>query len=445
MRFNILGASLLAAILVACSDISSGVTVDVRVEGSGVNAPAKLEFADTTYVASLNMRGSGSFELNGGEGYGVLDYNGCRLPVYVGNDDFTISLLVNGSSMRPSFSGKGGKLNYYMSNTRRATPDYDLEEREYMTQLKKNLATAEQRLAEMNFDEKFSELERVRIRYDYLGTLPGYPVYHSMQTGHNDTLSDEYYKELYSLLQGDEKWLELREFRNALQVAVNRIALKGTNRTDTSAFIISQLEIIKHSITSPKVASYVASAMAVRYINDRGIDELSHYESLCNALITEQSDKVEYQNALAKWQKIAKGVQAPDFAGLTSKGGLPIKWERMKGKSVYILCWLAASDASIDEVRALQKYIKKYAKTPIEFVMIAGDGSAQYWDKVLEKNRFAGTQVLAASNRDFLDAMSVQLFPRAILVDSDGKIISAVAPLPSSPKLPSLLDELAAK
>ncbi len=443
MRFKILGASLLAVCLAACSDISSGVTVDVRVEGSGVNAPAKLEFADTTYVVTLDARGSGSFELNGGEGYGVLDYNGCRIPVCIGNDDFTISLFVNGSSLRPSFSGKGAKLNYYMSNTRRSTPSYELEEKEYIKQLKTNLAAAEKSLEEMNFDEQFTELERVRIRYDYLGTLPGYPVYHSMQTGHNDTLSDEYYNELYSLLQGNEKWLQLREYRNALLVAVNRIALKGVNRTDTSAFLISQLKTIEQCINNAKVASFVAAEMATRYINDRGIDELARYKSLCNSLITQKADKEKFDSAVSTWSKIAVGAPAPEFGGLTSKGGLPLSWDRFKGKSVYLLCWLAASDASVAEVKALQKYIKSYSKAPIEFVMLAGDGSAQYWDKVIANNKFKGMQVLAASNREFLNAMSVQLFPRAILVDADGKIISSVAPLPSSPKLPAILDNLA--
>lgn len=442
MKFNIIGASLLVAGLVACSDISSGVTVDIRVEGNGVNVPAKLGFADTTYVATLDSKGSGAFEVERDKGYCVLDYNGCRLPLYVDNDDFTVSLLIKGSSMRPSFSGKGAKLNYYMSNTRRTTPSYNLEEQEFVSQIKSNLAAAEQRLADMNFDKEFTETERVRVRYDYLGSLPGYPVYHSMQTGHNDTLSDAYYNELYSMLQGKEEWLKLNEFRNALQVAVNRIALRGVTRTDTSTFLISQLQTIKQHIDNPKVASYVASAMAVRYINDRGIDELSHYESLCNELITESNDKHLLNQAVAKWQKIAKGMQAPDFAGLTAINGMPISWERFNGKSVYILCWLAASDASVSEVKALQNYIKSYAKKPIEFVMIAGDGSAQYWSKVLEEKQFKGLQVLAASNRDFLDAMNVQLFPRAIVVGTDGKIISPIAPLPSSANFKTMLNEL---
>ena len=91
-------------------------------------------------------------------------------------------------------------------------------------------------------------------------------------------------------------------------------------------------------------------------------------------------------------------------------------------------------------MKILQSVIKSYAKAPVEFVSIAGDGSAQYWDKVIANNRFKGVQSLAGANRDFLNAMSVQLFPRAILIGPDGKIVAPVAPLPGSPKLRELLD-----
>ena len=441
MKIKILLASLLAIMLVACSDLSSGVSVKIRLEGESVRVPARLEVKDTTYVIELSSRGSGEFNLQGNEGYAILEYNACLLPLYIDDKDFTVSLFVKGNSMRPSFSGKGAKKNFYMSNSRRVTPSYELEEAEYIAQLKSNMENAVSRLELMNFDEKFTEMERVRIRYDYMGTLPGYPVYHSMQTSHNDTLSDSYYGELVALLQGGgAEYLGMSEYRNALMVAVNRMALRGVSRTDTSAFLVAQLELIKSNIADRKVASKIASAMAIRFIEDRGIDGLSEYEPLCNILITEETDKSEFDQAVAKWQVIAKGCDAPNFGGLTDKSGKPLDLKNYTGKYVYVLCWLAASDASLEQMKILQSVIKSYAKAPVEFVSIAGDGSAQYWDKVIANNRFKGVQSLAGANRDFLNAMSVQLFPRAILIGPDGKIVAPVAPLPGSPKLRELLD-----
>ena len=441
MKIKILFASLLAIMLVACSDLSSGVTVKIRLEGESVRVPAKLEVNDTTYVVELNSRGSGEFHLQGNEGYAILDYNACLLPLYIDDDDFTVSLFVKGNSMRPSFSGKGAKKNFYMSNSRRVTPSYELEESDFIAQLKGNMAKAEERLDEMNFDKEFATIEKARIRYDYLGTLPGYPVYHSMQTSHNDSLSEEYYSELQGLLQGGRaEYLGMPEFKNALMVAVNRMALRGISRTDTSAFLVAQLELIKSNIADQKVASKIASAMAIRYIEDRGIDGLIDYEPLCDALITDETDKSEFDQAVAKWQVITKGCDAPGFGGLTDKNGKPLELKNYAGKYVYVLCWLAASDSSLEQMKSLQSVIKRYSKEPIAFISIAGDGSAQYWDKVVANNKFKGVQSLAGANREFLNAMSVLLFPRAILIGPDGKIVAPVAPLPSSPKLGELLD-----
>lgn len=440
MRLNILGISLLALLFGACSDFSSGVSVKVRLEGDGMNVPVKLEFPDTVYTASLNGRGEGEFALRGNEGYGVLDYNNCIIPVYINNDDFTISLLVDGNSIRPAFSGKGAKLNFYMSNAKRKTPAYDLEEAQYLAQLKENLAKAESGLEKMGFSEEFAALERVRLRYDYLGTLPGYPVYHSMMTGDDDTLSDAYYNELYSLLDGNAEWLKLREYPLALMTAVNRIALKGIDRVDTSAFVVSQLQIIDKNIKDRAVASKVAASLIVRYMNDRGIDDIQDYQSLLTSLVVCEDDIKAVNEEKSSWEKIAKGAVAPDFAGLTPVSGNEFTWERYKGKYVYILCWLAGSETSFQEAKTMQTLIKKYAKQPVEFITIAGDGSAQHWRKIVESRKYLGENSVALDNRVFLDAMNVQLYPRAILVGPDGKIVKAIAPLPSNPKIVELLD-----
>ncbi len=442
MKIRLMFISLLAVCMAACSDISSGVTVGVRLEGEAMMAPVTIEFRDTTYAVKLDSRGRGEVKMQGNEGFGSLVYNGTVLPLYVDDKDFTVALFVRGNSMRPSFTGKGAKQNFYMSNARRELPAYELEETEFIEQLKSALEKAESRLDEQGFDLDFENLERVRLRYNYMGALPGYPVYHSMITKHDDTLSDAYYNELYALLDGNKEWLELQEYQNALMVAVNRIALRGIRRTDTSDFIIRQLQVIKEGIKDSDVASRVASAMAVRYINDRGIDDLGDYQSLLETLVVVPADRKSLDNAKSHWKTISKGCKVPSFGGLVTIKDKELKWEDYKGKYVYLLCWLAASEASVEEMKALQSLIKEYDDDSVEFIAIAGDGSQQYWNKVIVKNRFGGTQAIAASNRSFLEAMSVQLYPRAIVVDGEGKIASAVAPLPGSNSVRPFLNAL---
>ena len=99
MKIKILIVSLLAFMSIACSDLSSGVSVKIRLEGEAIRVPAKLEVSDTTYTVELDSRGNGEFQLNGNEGYALLDYNGCILPLYIENKDFTVSLFVKGNSL----------------------------------------------------------------------------------------------------------------------------------------------------------------------------------------------------------------------------------------------------------------------------------------------------------------------------------------------------------
>ena len=97
----------------ACNFWNRGVVVEVRLEGEAVPVDSlKLVMRDSVYVVPMDDLGRGKVTVEKGAGHGKLHYMNCAVPVYVGKDDFQAVLNVCNGRLKPSFSGKGTRINY---------------------------------------------------------------------------------------------------------------------------------------------------------------------------------------------------------------------------------------------------------------------------------------------------------------------------------------------
>jgi thioredoxin-related protein len=82
----------------------------------------------------------------------------------------------------------------------------------------------------------------------------------------------------------------------------------------------------------------------------------------------------------------------------------------------------------------------------IAFVSISVDRLKDYdkWKKMVHDKAMKGHQLFADKswNSDFVQAYQIKGIPTFILIDKDGKIISASAKRPSNPELKKQLEEL---
>ena len=89
---------------------------------------------------------------------------------------------------------------------------------------------------------------------------------------------------------------------------------------------------------------------------------------------------------------------------------------------------------------------KKYYGKNIEFVSISIDDKKDYetWKKFVSDNQLGGVQLYAdnAWESQFVKDYVIDGIPRFILLDTEGKIVSADAPRPSDEKLIELFNEL---
>jgi hypothetical protein len=102
----------------------------------------------------------------------------------------------------------------------------------------------------------------------------------------------------------------------------------------------------------------------------------------------------------------------------------------------------------------LKKLEKQYHGKNIQFVSLSIDDDKTHngsWDKaredwkaMIKDKELGGIQVFAPNGwkSDFVTAFKVNGIPRFIMIDPEGKIVSADSPRPSSPKLVELFNEL---
>lgn len=94
------------------------------------------------------------------------------------------------------------------------------------------------------------------------------------------------------------------------------------------------------------------------------------------------------------------------------------------------------------ELPALKELEEKYAGKDIHFVSLSCDKNKKAWENMVTKDQLKGIQLHMGTDRTFMDAYLINGIPRFILLDRDGKIISANMTRPSDPKTAEKFNEL---
>jgi thiol-disulfide isomerase/thioredoxin len=155
---------------------------------------------------------------------------------------------------------------------------------------------------------------------------------------------------------------------------------------------------------------------------------------------------------LALKRELPEGAVSPSFEDYENFNGETTSLKDLEGKYVYLDIWATWCGPCIAEIPSLKKLEKEYHDKNISFVSISIDdakrhgGSAEMahesWKKMVGEEELGGIQLFAPNGweSDFIKAYQIYGIPRFILVDPEGKIVSASAPRPSSEQLIKLFD-----
>lgn len=133
---------------------------------------------------------------------------------------------------------------------------------------------------------------------------------------------------------------------------------------------------------------------------------------------------------------ISAGKVSPEFSFKNTKDEV-INLKDLRGKYVYINFWTTWSTPSNEELPYFNELTEEFGKN-ITFVNISVDyqKDIKKWKQFVKDQQLKGIQLIANNNwqSDFIKAFDVVKIPRSILIDKDGKIITAFGAKPSQSK-----------
>ncbi len=151
-------------------------------------------------------------------------------------------------------------------------------------------------------------------------------------------------------------------------------------------------------------------------------------------------------------RQLPEGMESPVFNDYENFNGERTSMSDLRGKYVYVDIWATWCGPCKVEIPYLKSLEKKYEDSNIAFVSISVDSAKrsgswekarEKWKKMVDEESMGGVQLFAPEgpkSKFVEDYINIGI-PRFILIDPEGKIVSAVAPRPSSDELIKLFED----
>lgn len=296
--------------------------------------------------------------------------------------------------------------------------------------------TTEERRGQLNSldaSSEFKMLEEMRLKLDQLNTILSMPVYGSFKgywdyteakkvevlSGAKDVLN-----EVSVGLMKDE-YMKHPNFRDMLHGLVNAdlkavgifADLKFTpfmSEYDEMGAFVTQLELNGLSNEMQRQANDFLAA-----------NHSAEYKGMVQQKLEEYSALLPGEPAFDVLFKSALGAEKPlsEFAG----------------QLTYVDLWATWCGPCIAELPAFEQLQEDYKDKPINFVPVSIDTDLEAWQKYLETHDLPKDHEYVINRLDLSDYKVITI-PRYLLLDSEFKIISVFAPVPSDPEIRRLID-----
>ncbi len=200
-------------------------------------------------------------------------------------------------------------------------------------------------------------------------------------------------------------------------------------------------------------ASYRSEFLAILNENDLTDSAQVHH------FVTEVDDfisrfRVRVQSRVNVTNELVAGDPSPSFVNYENLAGGFSSLSDFRGKYVYIDFWTTWCGPCLKEFPRLKELESEYAGRNIEFLYLSIESPQEHgndagkardaWITFVEEHNMGGVHVRAdrGFDSDFLKDYKIEFIPRYVLIDPEGKIVSADAPRPSNPQLVALFEEL---
>ena len=447
LRLSFIVVSLL--VFISCNRFS-GTEIRLHVKDVTGDDKPKIVTSDSVYQVALDSTGIAIFMLPEGQepGYATLQYKEAFLLLYVEpGKGFDIELEVDGEGVISHFTGKGAKKNGYLNRDafqdQHFLPDFKMSEAEFIISLGAYEAEFNTVLDSMGFDARFNEIEKKRLYYlahCYLPTYLGAHVYMSGDMTYRP--SEDYYNKLKEIVREDESLLDNFIYQKVLIEAIGAICSRGLEGDDENfVFLKRQLDFVDKKFTNPTIISYLVDVFISYYVESFGIEHLDKIAPVYDTKVIDPKKKAAFEKLCENWRKITVGQASCDFKYLDIDGK-EVSLGDLAGKYIYIDIWATWCAPCCAELPHLAELEHRFAKKNICFVSISCDQNKKAWEKMVKEKKLGGIQLHFGGDRTFMNAYAVSGIPRFILLDREGRILSADMTRPSSPETLKTLNAL---
>jgi len=404
---------------------------------------------ETGYTKTITVNEDGSFSdtLNIPETGMYSFYDGRESAVFYLKSGYDLNLTLNTKEFDETikYTGIGFENNNFLAEKFMINENeladskqiYSLNEKEFVEKQKSVQQKYFSMLDKLS-DKQFVEKQKKEINYEYLISLSFYESYHRyFSKDNNFKASKDFLKPLENLDYTNEEDYKSNKFYKLL---VNSHFLADINNPEEMDKTLLSIKEIKSKTIKDGVINFMMSSNFD--IRNKHLTELYNaIKKNCTDDFYLESFKEQYE-AL---EKLLKGNESPKFS-YKDIDGKQVSLDDFKGKFVYIDVWATWCSPCRGEIPFLKKMEKDYHGKDIVFVSISVDAKRDYdkWAKIVKDEELKGYQLFADKSwkSDFVQAYKINGIPTFILIDKEGKIISASAKRPSNPELRIQLDEL---
>jgi len=409
--------------LVIDNDFGYNKTITLNEDGSFSDT---LNISDEGMYSFFDGRESSVFYLKPG-----YDLN---LTLNTKEFDETIKYTGNGSENNNFLAEKYMINENELSDTKKI---YSLNEKDFV---EKQNSVKEKYFSMLDklSDKKFVEQQKKEINYEYLISLNFYESYHSYFSEDNDfKASKDFLKPLENLDYTNEEDYKSNKFYKLLVNSHYLADINNPKEMDKALLLITKIEskTIKDGVINFMMSSYF----------DIGNEHLTELYNAIKKNCTDEFYLESFTEQYEAFEKLLAGNESPKFS-YKDIDGKQVSLDDFKGKFVYIDVWATWCSPCRGEIPYLKKMEKDYHGKDIVFISISVDAKKDYdkWVKMVKDEELKGYQLFADKSwkSDFVRAYKINGIPTFILIDKEGKIISASAKRPSNPELRIQLDEL---
>ncbi len=426
---------------------------------NGTAKPVAKEYLAFTYadfLDSTKIDQDGRFQLEvpvQETGHGILMYNNALIEIYLeAGKDLDITINTKTFPEKIEFGGDLGPMNHYLQLARKLDKQTDMSsevlfkmEPESFLKITDSIRLTKSKLLQ-EYEEKFPDMDKAFIRkkeadilYTWASQQLLYPGYYALIKNQIPPLPENYHKTYLEKLGLNNASLLISpmyktflenylDYREAVYVdnnpKIQEIWYPGS---------VARFRVIHQEFTNQEIKNYLLYRSMNDHLDNFGTEHVESFITNFRVSCTNEEYLTHIEEKFNSNEKLARGQIAPELE-FFNREGEKVKLSDLKGNLLYINFWASWSEWSIQEFSYWEKLRKDFDGFEISFISVSMDFTRDKnkWEYILDNQNLGGLHLIQdPKSTAFIDQYFINDLPRYLLIDQEGKIISAHAPRPS--------------